>query len=112
LPKCATWAEVDEDDLVEAAPGRRGDRAEAERRAKRGQEYVLKNFSWKRVAEGLRDTLDRFVRERHEIVDARQLKAPSAKKITVVIPTYNRADALDRCLAAYKSSRCRRNIGK
>src|SRR5262249_9875323 len=80
LPSCAAWAEGDEDDLAEQLRAVVGDRAEAARRAKRGQDYVLEHFSWKRAAEGLRDTLDRFVREREEIVEARRLPAPSSKK--------------------------------
>jgi len=68
------------------AVGGRSRRGRAAREARPG--ICPEKLLVKRVAEGLRDTLDRFVRERHEIVDARQLKAPSAKKITVVIPTY------------------------
>src|SRR5204862_7222767 len=63
---------------------------------------VLQNSSWKRVAEGLRDALDRFVGERNRVVDTRRLSGPPAKKLSVIMPTYNRPDALERCLAAYQ----------
>lgn len=102
VPSCARWAEVDEDDLAAQLQAVVRDRAEAVRRAKLGQEFVLQNYSWERVAQGLRDTLDRFVSERNQVVDSRRLRQPSGKKLTVIMPTYNRPDALERCLAAYQ----------
>ena len=47
----------------------------------------------------------RFEGEREQTVACRQLRAPSSKQVTVVIPTYNRPDALQRCLAQVERGR-------
>jgi GT2 family glycosyltransferase/glycosyltransferase involved in cell wall biosynthesis len=102
LPKWVQWAEVDEDDLAEQMQAVVRDRGEANRRGHVGQAFVRANYSWKQAAAKLRDALHSFMAERDQIVQSRQLSGPPEKKISVIVPTYNRADALDRCLSAYQ----------
>ncbi|HLW67020.1 MAG TPA: glycosyltransferase [Gemmataceae bacterium] len=102
LPQCAQWAEVDEDDLAVQLQAVVRDRAEAERRGQTAQAFVRDHYSWKRAAEKFRDALLNFTKERDQTVAARQLSGSPERKISVIIPTYNRADALDRCLSAYR----------
>lgn len=102
LPDGARWVEVDTDDLAAQFRAVFADRNEARKRARDCQEFALREFSWRKAAESLRDTLRRFEGEREQVVGGRQLRGPSSKKITVVIPTYNRPDALQLCLAAFQ----------
>jgi GT2 family glycosyltransferase/glycosyltransferase involved in cell wall biosynthesis len=102
LPQCAHWAEPDEDDLAAQLQTVVRDRAEAERRGQVGQAFVRAHYSWKCAAERLRDAIRGFLAERNHVVESRQLACPPDKKISVIIPTYNRADALDRCLSGYQ----------
>jgi glycosyltransferase involved in cell wall biosynthesis len=102
LPECARWVEVDVDDLVQQLRAAAGHKDAARRRAQQAREHVLKNYSWRRAAECLRDALIQFEGERRRVVAPRRLDGPPEKKLSVIIPTYNRADALRKCLAAYR----------
>lgn len=102
LPDFATWIEPDVDDLAEQMRSVVHNKEEAKQRATLEQQFVLKNFSWKNAAERLIQAIERFEKQRRHIVEPRRLHGPAPKKLSILMPTYNRADVLSRCLDAYR----------
>ena len=102
IPSYARWAEVDADDLARQMIEVADHPAEARARASKAREDVLKTFSWGKAAERLLAAIDDFERERDSVVASRKLGAVAAKKISVIMPTFNRPNELARCLDAYE----------
>ncbi len=102
VPDFAEWIEVDIEDLARQFRTIRQERAEADRRAQQARDFALKHFSWKNAALALQDALQRFGRERHDVIEARRLTGPTPKRLSVVIPTHNRREELAQCLDAYE----------
>jgi GT2 family glycosyltransferase len=101
VPAFARWAEVDCDDLARQLGEAMNDAAEARRRAARSRDFVLKEFSWERAAAHLESAIGEFEHEREQIVGERYSVAES-KRLSVLIPTFNRKDVLTTCLRAYE----------
>jgi GT2 family glycosyltransferase/glycosyltransferase involved in cell wall biosynthesis len=101
LPDFAVWAEVDCNDLAQQLKMVAEDQHEARRRAARCRDFVLQNFSWRRAAQRLEIAIGEFEKEREQIVWTRS-QVVESKKLSVVIPTYDRKAELTTCLQAYE----------
>lgn len=103
LPQFSQWCECDVDDLARQMRAVISNPDEARRRAELGKRHVREHFSWRRAAEMLRDTIDRFAGERKETIRPRVVGAGERmRKASILIPTYNRPDALEKCLHGFQ----------
>ncbi len=101
VPAFARWAEVDASDLAARMLDVVEHRDQARDAAMADRNRILKNFSWTAAAATLAASLEDFQSEREHTIRARPAVAAPAKRISVIIPTLNRPDALTRTLSAY-----------
>jgi len=102
IPSFAKWVEVDADDLAQQMINIAKHPCDARERGLRAREFCLQEFSWTKSAERLATALEAFEAERDAVVSSRSCKANPAKKLSVIMPTFNRPNELARCLDAYK----------
>lgn len=102
LPPEARWIEVDVDSLAAQMHAVRDNPPEARRRAEIGRQHVLANFSWQQAARHLQTGLKSFLEQRDRVVAVRAIRAGVTQtRLSAVVATYNRPDALTRSLQAY-----------
>jgi GT2 family glycosyltransferase len=99
LSNGAYWCEVQHEELAEALERLPTMRKNLAAIGRRGREQVRPSYSWDRTADRFMDQLRFWAAERAGIVT--RFNAPSGSDLSVIIPTRDREDTLQKSLAAY-----------
>ena len=95
----AAWCEPEREDLVSRLRETVDAREQTCAVGRRGREHVLAHYSWRQATEHFVNALRRWESDRLVTVAARRSMHPIP--MSVVIPTFNRPDSLEKALRGY-----------
>ncbi|MFW5871218.1 MAG: glycosyltransferase [Verrucomicrobiota bacterium] len=103
LSSGAYWCEVQKENLAGALERLPASRKELVAVGKRGREHVRPTYSWDNIADRFMAQLRHWAAERASVVT--RFNKPSDLDMSVIIPTRNREDILQKALAGYNRRR-------